>query len=629
MCGINGIYGVEGVSDLAPIISRMNDAIRYRGPDDQGVYVSPQKNCGFGHVRLSIIDLSHNGHQPMSNEDGSVMMVFNGEIYNYQILKAGLLKKGHKFKSNTDSEVIIHLYEEYGAGCVDHLNGMFSFAIWDESKSSIFLARDRIGIKPLYYYYDNVSRRLIFSSDIKPLLESSFVPREIDLTSLDYYLTYRYIPAPSSIVKGVRKLEPASYLIFDGTDLSIKKYWELDASTQDLSNMADEEVKSAFKDLLTDSVKRRMISDVPLGVFLSGGIDSSIVTALMAMSSGQPIKTYSVGFGSESYNELPFARLVADKYKTDHTEISLEPDMHDILFEVMDYLHEPLADISIVPTYLISKVTRENVKVVLGGDGGDELFGGYDHYLAQLYDQQYLSFIPAKMKQLLATSYRCLPSTDKRKGALNQLRKFLFGLSQPNQLKHFRWGINFTQAQKKSLYTDKVKSKISTNPYEPALKYLLKFSSFDDLNQLTASDIKTWMCDDVLRKVDTMSMAHALEVRVPFLDHKVVEFAQNLPGRFKIQGKQRKHLLMELAKDLLPDEITRRRGKHGFSMPVKLWFRNEWMDLLQNYIYKCDDLFDTGYLKSMVDEHVSGRADHTVKLWSILVFCIWKERVFD
>lgn len=629
MCGINGIYGVKGIDDMAKIIGRMNEAIKYRGPDDQGVYVSVHSNCGLGHVRLSIIDLSQNGHQPMSNEDGSIMMVFNGEIYNFKELKVGLVAKGHDFKSNTDSEVIIHLYEEYGKNCVDYLNGMFSFAIWDEKNSSLFLARDRIGIKPLYYHYDEASGRLLFSSDLKPLLKSGLVQKEIDLASLDYYLTYRYIPAPASIIEGVKKLEAGTYLFFDGDSLSLRKYWDLKSTTQNFSDLDDNEISNQFKDLLQESVKRRMISDVPLGVFLSGGIDSSIITAMMAKSSDQPIKTFSVGFGSESYNELPFAKLVAEKYSTDHTEISLDPDMHDILFEVMDYLHEPLADISLVPTYLISKVTRENVKVVLGGDGGDELFGGYDHYLAQQYDQSYLSLIPASIKQLLASVYRYLPSTDKRKGFVNQVKKFLYGLSQPTKLKHFRWGINFTQSQKQSLYTDKVKRTLSSNAFEPALSYLEEFSSFDELNQMTASDIKTWMCDDVLRKVDTMSMAHALEVRVPFLDHTVVEYAQSIPGRLKIKGKQRKHLLLDIAKDLLPEEVAQRKSKQGFSMPVKLWFRNEWKDLLENYIYRCDDLFDTGYLNTLVDQHVSGKADHTVKLWSILVFCIWKERIFD
>jgi len=622
MCGICGfIYEDANKFVDVSLINRMCDTITHRGPDDVGLYV--EKNVGLGMRRLSIIDLV-TGKQPISNEDGTIWIVFNGEIYNHDDLRRELQVKGHSFKTKTDTEAIIHAYEEYGEDCTAKLNGMFAFAIWDQRKQKLFISRDRLGIKPLYYFYDR--DRFIFGSEIKAILKAGNIPRQIDRQALDNFLTFEYIPAPLSILQDVKKLLPGHSIVFSNNELKITRYWELTFSDNDSS---EDEVKRNIRELLSDAVKIRLMSDVPLGAFLSGGIDSSSIVALMSQLMDQPVKTFSIGFEDSSYNELNYARLIANTFKTEHHEFIIKPNAVELTESLIHFLDEPFGDFSIFPTYLVSKMAREYVTVVLSGDGGDELFAGYDTYIADRYYRRYgriPSFLRSKIIPGIA---EIVPPSPQKKGAINKIKRFVEGTKLPEDLRHVRWMIFMLEHEKGKLYNHDMNSFIQEkDPYMFVRSYFKNIDYFeqDPTSQQLYVDIKTYLVDDILVKVDRMSMATSLEARVPFLDYRFVELAATIPGDLKLRKNQTKYILKKAMEDILPYDILY-RGKQGFSIPIKNWLRQDLKPMMTDILAKDkiirEGFFNPSYVEQLKTEHLKGTKNHSHRLWALMMFGMW------
>ena len=623
MCGISGFVYHDRERSAAPeVVKRMCDTLVHRGPDDDGFYV--KGNVALGMRRLSIIDLV-TGHQPISNEDGKVWIVFNGEIYNFAELRDDLRAKGHEFATNTDTEAIVHAYEEYGVDCVKRLNGMFAYAIWDEREQRLVLARDRVGIKPLYYYLDD--KILVFGSELKALLENPNVPRDLDHEALDAFLTFEYIPAPLSIFKGVRKLPPGHTLVLKNGEARIEQYWEV---TQGHTSADEAELSESLYELIKDAVRMRLVSDVPLGAFLSGGVDSSAIVCAMSELMDRPVQTFSIGFDDPSYNELAYARKVADHFGTDHHEEVIRPNVVDLVDGLVGYLDEPMADVSIFPTYLVSKLARRDVTVVLSGDGGDELFAGYDWYLAEKY-ARYYGMLPGPIRRsLLPKVMSLIPPSSQKKGAVNKLKRFVEGAALPDSLKHFRWNVYLTEDSKRSLYTRDLRDTLNgTDTYSRFVAHLDRFGDSDSLWRQQYADIKTFLVDDILVKVDRMSMAHSLEARTPFLDHRVVEFAASLPKEMRMRGSTQKYLLKKAVESRLPEGITT-RSKEGFSIPMKNWLRDELRPMMEEVLspqrIREEGLFDSARIESLKSQHVSGSANNAHQLWPLMMFQIWRDK---
>jgi len=609
MCGICGIV----YSDREQMVERntlkkMCDMITHRGPDDEGFYIN--QHVGLGMRRLSIIDLS-TGKQPISNEDGQIWIVFNGEIYNHKEIRAELENKGHQFKTKTDTEAIVHAYEEYGDSCVQKLNGMFAFAIWDNRNHTLFLARDRIGIKPLYYLFDK--NRLIFGSELKSILRAGDIPKRIDLQALDHFLTFEFIPAPLSIFQDIKKLPPGHTLKLKNNEIRICSYWDVELKS---NGKEPAQVKRNLRELLQDAVKVRLMSDVPLGAFLSGGVDSSIIVALMAQVMEEPVKTFSIGFEDSTYNELKYARMIAEKFNTEHHEFIIKPDAVELADNLLKYLDEPFGDFSIFPTYLVSKMARDYVTVVLSGDGGDELFAGYDTYIADKI---------ANLTKFLDM----IPPSPKKKGLINRAKRFVEGMKLPEDLHHTRWMIFLQQAEKELLYDRDVKSGVQEfDPFKFERSYFANaaYHQHDDINKQMYVDLKMYLVDNILVKVDRMSMATSLEARVPFLDHRFVEFSATVPGDYKMQGMKTKVILKQAMEELLPNEILY-RGKEGFSIPIKNWLKKElkplMMDTLASDKIKREGFFNSNYIDKLVSEHLKGTENHSHRLWALIIFGRW------
>lgn len=622
MCGITGIiyhdqYRSVNIEDL----KRMCDSMIHRGPDDEGFFVD--RNAGLGMRRLNIIDLV-TGHQPISNEDGRIWIVFNGEIYNYPDLRKGLEERGHKFSTNTDTETIVHAYEEYGEDCVTKLNGMFAFAIWDRRNRKLILSRDRLGVKPLYYFLDD--HCIVFGSELKAILEYREIPREIDFEALDSFLTLEYIPAPLSIFKGIKKLLPGHTLVLQDGKVSIDRYWDLRFERLEGS---EEDLSQALYDLLKDAVRMRLISDVPLGAFLSGGIDSSTVVCMMSEIMDRPVKTFSIGFDDSSYNELKYARVVARHFGTDHHELTIQSDVVNLVECLVRYLDEPLADVSIFPTYLVSQLARRNVTVVLTGDGGDELFAGYEWYIAEKIERYYHKLPATVRDSWIPQVINSIPPSRRKKGLLNKLKRFVEGSVLPESLQHFRWSIFMTEEKKRDLYSEEFKRSVDgMDASSRLIAYLKTVEEADALWQQQFTDIKTYLVDDILFKVDRMSMGNSLEARTPFLDYRVVEFAAGLPSHLKLNGLKTKYLLKQCMALKLPPEIINRK-KEGFSIPMKNWLKQELHQLMQDVLsperIKKGGLFNVPYIEKLKSEHLKGIANHSHQLWSLMVFEIWKD----
>jgi asparagine synthase (glutamine-hydrolysing) len=607
----------------------MADAQRHRGPDAWGVWSDPL--CALGHRRLSIIDLSEAGRQPLSNEDGTVWITFNGEVYNFQELREELESLGHQFRTRTDTEAIVHAYEQWGPECVRRLRGMFAFAIWDQNKRRLFLARDRAGKKPLFY--TQPGDRFLFASELQGLVADPEVPREPDLAGADEYFSWGYVPAPRTGFRGISKLPPAHWLTADftpeGLTLRVEQYWSLSYGPK--LQLSEAEAVEALREKLTEAVRLRMISDVPLGAFLSGGIDSSIVVGLMAGLSTQPVKTFSIGFQEAEFNELGHAKRIAERWSTDHHEFVVQPDAQAILPMLVRHYGEPYADSSAVPTYYVSQITRQNVTVALNGDGGDESFAGYERYLGNRIAER-IGRIPGSR---LAAAFlaRVLPDSLNPKSRLRQARRFLSVASQPMAERYGRWLGFFPHEEKERLYSGDLKEQLPQR--RPAAWMASLFEEARGLNPVDAAmavDVVSYLPYDLLVKVDITSMANSLEARSPFLDHEVMEFAARLPVDLKLRGGESKSLLKRAFPDLLPPENVHRR-KMGFGVPVGHWFRGPMRELL------CDSLLSErglsrGYFRSeevkrLVREHLESRADHSFRLWNLLMFELWQQEFLD
>lgn len=617
----------------------MREVLLHRGPDDAGLLV--EANIGLGHRRLSIIDLSKAGRQPMCNEDGTIWIVYNGEVYNFRELKKELEKRGHRFRSLTDTEVIIHLYEEEGIHCLHKMRGMFAFAIWDKKKERLFLARDRLGQKPLFYYLDQ--EKLLFASEIKAILQGK-VNRELDYEAIHHYLTFRYIPYPYTIFKYIKKLPPAHFLTFEGNSAHLQRYWELrfidHSSHHDLTEISmkrryDEDgICEEILSRLKEAVKIRLISDVPLGALLSGGMDSSAIVALMSEMTAIPVKTFSVGFEEKEYNEIDYARTVAKIFETDHHEMMVRPEATTILPKIVRHYDEPFADPSAIPTFYISRFAGDFVKVVLNGDGGDENFAGYGNYI-QNKVSQYFHILPPSVCQKIIGKFLGVAQQylGHKEGKVNSLRQVIEVAHHDRAKRYACLSIFMDAFLKERIYTEEFKEIVG---HRDSLEILSKTfgnkNTKDSINRLLASDIETFLPNDLLVKIDMASMANSVEGRSPFLDHKFMEFTAKIPSKLKLRGMEKKYILKKSLQNILPNQILK-RPKRGFDVPIAKWLRHDLKDMTSDILLS-DSARNRGYFKmdviaKMVDDHCNNRANWANELWELLILEIWHSEVLD
>jgi asparagine synthase (glutamine-hydrolysing) len=629
MCGIVGFLTskAKNIPDYEALRA-MRELLAHRGPDDSGEYIRPLDDRGpfvfLGHRRLSIIDLA-GGHQPLSNEDGTVWVTFNGEIYNFKELREGLKGRDHQFRTLSDTEVIVHSYEEYGEECFKQFNGMFAIGIWDGKRNRLILARDRLGKKPLYYSF--INETLLFASELKAILSYSGFPRRVDPLSLAKYLFFEFIPCPHTIFFDARKLPPASYLIWDGKGLDVKEYWTPFDSLKVGRTFSETEAVLRIVELLRQSVKRRLVSDVPLGVFLSGGIDSSAVTALAQREDPGRIETFSIGFEDASFDESSYALLASKHIGTRHHEQTMTPaDLLNIVPRLPDILDEPMADASILPTYLLSKFTRGHVKVALGGDGGDELFAGYPTYLAHKFARHYERFM-TPLHPMVAFLGNLLPVSDNNISFDFKVKKFLSGIGYRDSIRNFVWLGSFSFPDLPHLLSpgigfqlnrDRLVEEIST--YENA------FPLTDRTSLLQFLDLKLYLQEAILVKVDRASMACSLEVRAPILDHELVEFVMGLPSSLKLKGFTAKYILKKAMESFLPKEVIHRKKK-GFGVPIAKWIKGPlkelFGDLLASDRIKREGFLNPDYVTQLLQDHLVNKRDNRKHLWTLLVWELW------
>jgi asparagine synthase (glutamine-hydrolysing) len=614
MCGICGIVEFGGRVDR-DALARMTGALRHRGPDDEGFHVSAEAALGFR--RLSIIDVQ-GGNQPLANEEGTVFLVCNGEIYNWQELRADLERRGHRFATRVDTEVLVHLWEEYGPELVQRLNGMFAFALWDAAQRTFFAARDRLGKKPLYYA--ETAERLLVASELKSLVEHPGCPRELDHEALGRYLALEYVPAPFSILDGVRKLPPAHTLLWRDGSLAIERYWEL--AFGDPATGSDEELADELRERLRESVRLRLMSEVPLGAFLSGGLDSSSVVALMSELAPGRVKTFSIAFDEPSFDESHHARRVAERFGTDHHEETFTAKaLLDLLPEVAGWLDEPFADPSILPTHMLSRFTRGAVTVALSGDGADELLAGYQTFPADRLARIYRVPRALHERVVLPLAER-LPVSTRDFSLEFRLKRFLRGMSAPDDVRHQAWLGSFDPERQRALLVRPT----SGDPYEEVRRAFGRYPGADRLQRLVYLYATTYLPDDILFKVDRASMACSLEVRAPFLDYTLVEFLARVPSRLKLAGLETKVLLKRAMGGLLPPGLAD-RPKKGFGIPTAKWLRGDLRELLLDELsparLRRQGLFDPGEVGRLVADHLSGRRGLHKELRTLLVFQLW------
>jgi asparagine synthase (glutamine-hydrolysing) len=624
MCGICGLFEYDRLESLPEeTVRRMNQTMKHRGPDDGGVFTGP--GIGLGHRRLSIIDLS-GGHQPMSNEDGTIWVLLNGEIYNYTELRAELLQRGHRFATKSDTEAIVHLYEEYAERCFARLRGMFSIALWDSRERKLVLARDRVGKKPLFYSANK--QRLLFGSELKALLAAGSISREVDHSALSDYFSFGYIPAPKTIYRSVRKLMPGHYLTATASGIREVGYWDL--SFAHVTHRTTEEWGEILRDALRESTRIRLMSDVPLGAFLSGGIDSSSVVAMMTPLMNRAVTSCSIGFEEENYNESEYARLVAKQFGTDHHEQIVKPDAIDIVDKLAWHFDEPFADSSAIPTYYVSKVARQHVTVALGGDGGDENFAGYRRYRLDRFENKLRSYFPAGIRRAIFgplgkwyPALACAPRVFRGKATFQSLsRSPLEGYF--NSISYFR------PEDKERLFTPEFQECLGGyDSIEVLRNYYDRADTDDPLSKIQYVDIKTYLTDDILTKVDRASMAVSLEVRAPMLDHKFMELAASIPSDMKLRRGSGKYILKKALEPLLPATILY-RAKQGFAVPLNTWFKHELKDVATKAILETEDgILDRRFLKKIWDQHQKGYYDRSALLWATLMFRKWQQTFSD
>jgi len=617
MCGIAGIVSLEGKPVFERELRDMRSAISHRGPDDEGYYI--ETGVGLGMRRLSIIDLA-SGRQPIGNEDGSVRVVFNGEIYNFRELRRELEGCGHVFSTRTDTETIVHLYEEYGRHCVDHMRGMFAFALWDQRTRQLLLARDRVGIKPLYYA--EIDGRILFASELKAILQVPEVERKINWSAASHLFSFLTTPPAESIIDGVQKLEPGHLLIASpGRKPVIERYWNLNFEPDYARN--ETFFVERVRELLDDSVRLHLRSDVPVGAFLSGGIDSSSIVATAAALTSEPLRTFSIGFGEPEFNELDHARVVARTFGTDHHELMLGPDALEQMEDLAWHLDEPFGDSSAIPTYMVSRLASQKLKVVLSGDGGDELFAGYDKYVVEQRERSRWS-LPAPARSLLGAIGRTMP--DGMRG-----RNFLQHISLAGPERYLDAGTFFRHGDMKGLFqTEVYESLAQYEPWRAKAEYL-ESSNRHWLSNLQSLDMKNYLPLDILTKVDRMSMAHSIETRVPLLDHKLVEFAATIPPEMNLRGGTTKYILKRAMRGILPDSIID-RPKRGFAVPLGYWFRGKLgsyvRDLLLRDSSRRRGFFNGRYIENLVARHERGE-NLDLQLWTLISFELWSRAFLD
>jgi asparagine synthase (glutamine-hydrolysing) len=624
MCGIAGIVSAAAGDRIdVSTIHRMCQAIVHRGPDDEGIFV--KDGTGLGMRRLSIIDLA-GGHQPVFNEDRSVWVVFNGEIYNFPELRAELLSKGHRLATHTDTEVIVHLYEEMGADCVNKLRGMFAFALYDERQRKLLIARDRFGKKPLHYAL--AGKRLLFGSEIKAILAVAPELAEVNNEALLQYMYFGYVPDPLTAFSAIHKLPPGHLLEFEAGVVSVRQYWDLPQYNTH-QPASEEECLEELEWRLAEAVKIRLISDVPLGALLSGGIDSSTVVALMARASAKPVKTFSIGFSHDDFNEAHYARIVAKRFGTDHHELVLEPNVVETVETLTSSLEEPFGDSSMLPTYYVSCMARKHVTVALSGDGGDEIFAGYDRYGIH-QRRKVFEHIPRWIWSLYRKQiYPRLPHDMRGK-------KFSYNVSLPWRERYVD-GISFVPSFERDLplWSNEFRETLkgTANPEEVMYGYFNRAPANDPVSQMLYVDTKTYMVADILTKVDRMSMATSLEVRVPILDHLFVEWATGLPPEWKLRGRVQKYVLGKLAERVGVPREAIYRPKRGFALPLVHWMRNELKDLIVTVLLEPKTMqrgyFNAAGVRQLLDEHFRGRRDHSGRIWRLLMFELWHRNYLE
>jgi asparagine synthase (glutamine-hydrolysing) len=628
MCGIYGYISQKAAIDPA-VLNRMGRSLKHRGPDDEGEIIldCSDVSVGLGHKRLSIIDLSPAGKQPMTNEDETLWITFNGEIYNYREIRKELEAKGHKFHSHSDTEVIVHLYEELGTECLGRLNGMFAFALWDSKSKSLFLARDRAGKKPLHYCV--AGGDLLFASEIKSLLQHPAVSREIDLKSLNKYLAYEYVPAPNSIFKAIKKVEPGHYLLFRNATLVSCQYWDVPIEDYPISDRTEAQYIDELKELLERAVSARLVADVPVGLFVSGGLDSGLVAAL-ARKAKETIECFSIGFEEASFDESRYAQQVARSLGIKHNlKVFRAREMLHMVERLPEILDEPLADPSILPLFLLSQFASGHMKVVLSGDGGDELFAGYQtyqaHKLVTFYDA-----LPRFVKESIKGLAFRLPVSHRYLSLDFKAKQFLKGVGVSSEVRFFLWRGAFSNAERQGLLCPAIRRELQNeNAYEEIYRYVRKSGLTKELERILYLSMKLYLQDNNLVTVDRASMANGLEVRSPLLDRDVVDFVCRLPMEYKLNGLKTKYILKKIAEEFLPRNIVYRK-KRGFGVPLATWLTGELKEFMLDYLgqerLERQGLFYYPYVKRLIDEQLNRNKDNRELLWTLLVFQIWYER---
>ena len=624
MCGISGIAFVDParVADRA-IVGDMNEAIRHRGPDSDGFHFGP--GVALAARRLAIIDVA-GGDQPVSNEDETVHVVFNGEIYNHEALRNDLKSRGHRFRTHADTEVIVHAYEEYGLGCVSHFRGMFVFALWDDRKRELLVARDRVGKKPLYYAVHDGA--LLFGSELKCILRYPGFEPSPDLRAIHDFLTLQYVPDPASAVSGVFKLPPAHVMTWKAGELRLERYWDLHFEPK--RSIGYEEAQQLVRDKVAESVRIRLMSEVPLGAHLSGGIDSAIVVGLMAQLLDRPVRTFSVGFREEAYSELRYAREIAQLHGTEHHELVMEPQALEVLPDMVNHFDEPFADAAAIPLWYLSRFTREHVTVALNGDGGDEAFAGYQRYYADPVANAYAA-IPAPLRSAvfdpLIGMLPSRPHVPAERSYLGALRRLTRAAQLPSGASVVRWGSYFDEADKVALFRPEVRQTFEAIPSHNRLEQSFQHARASNrVDRTLYADAMNYLPGALLVKVDRMTMAHSLEARSPLLDHELLELAATLPVRYKLSGRTTKRILRDAFADLLPRGLAR-RPKMGFGVPLASWFRGPLHDAARDYLLASDSRINE-YLRPepiarLITENRSGAADHGKRIWALFNLECW------
>ena len=626
MCGIVGIVRSDKSDVDQSLVARMCTAIRHRGPDDDGFYFNGP--VGLGMRRLAIIDLK-SGQQPIHNQDRTAWIVFNGEIYNYRELRDKLEKLGHTFYTNSDTEAIVHAYDQYGADCPHHLRGMFAFAIWDERTHELFIARDRVGKKPLLYA--QVNGQFVFGSEFSALLQHPDISKDVDFEALNHYLSFMCVPAPLTAYRAIRKLEPGHSLRYRMGELKIERYWQPDFSKK--LEISEQEAGERTIEILRDAVKVRLMSEVPLGAFLSGGIDSSAVVALMAQETSTPVKTFSIGFEEQDFSELHHARRVAEHLGADHHEFIVRPDALEVLPTLVEHYGEPYADSSAIPTFYVARETHKHVTVALNGDGGDESFAGYERYAAMRLAERYHR-IPAVLREsVVRQAIELMPSSETKRSRIRDVKRFVQAASLPKVERYLRWVSVFDAEAKQDLFTESFARQTQGVSAASMLgPWFARANGSGIVDAALLTDIMTYLPNDLLVKVDIATMANSLEARSPFLDHHVIEFAASLPEKYKLRGLTTKYLLKQMLRRLLPAENLDRR-KMGFGVPIGHWFRGKLQPFLRETLLAEASLnrglFKPEAVKRLVELHTRGERDYSPQLWTLLMLELWFQRFID